>query len=114
MFTPYCAGRSLRALLEEGFNGVGDKVASCPPKHLNSVVNQMVNFLGVLQNERAGAQAFSSVDTYLAPFVHKYSEEVAQELAEIGATFDSEEEREAFIDKKTYKYLYQCVQNFLF
>jgi len=71
MFSGYCAGWSLRALLEEGFNGVPGKVESDPPRHLETVVAQMVNFLGTLQNEWAGAQAFSSFDTYLAPYVRK-------------------------------------------
>ncbi|MDP3962887.1 MAG: ribonucleoside triphosphate reductase [bacterium] len=71
MFTGYCAGWSLRQLLEEGFNGVPGKVESSPPKHLETAVAQMVNFLGTLQNEWAGAQAFSSFDTYLAPFIKK-------------------------------------------
>lgn len=65
----YCAGWSLRRLLHEGFNGVPGKVESSPPKHLRSALGQMVNFIGTLQNEWAGAQAFSSFDTYLAPFV---------------------------------------------
>jgi len=69
MFAGYCAGWSLRTLLEQGFNGVPGKIASRPPKHLTSALGQMVNFLGTLQNEWAGAQAFSSFDTYLAPFV---------------------------------------------
>nr|WP_084400132.1 ribonucleoside triphosphate reductase [Terrimicrobium sacchariphilum] len=69
MLSGYCAGWSLRALLAEGFNGVANKVESSPPKHLRTALGQMVNFLGTLQNEWAGAQAFSSVDTYLAPFV---------------------------------------------
>lgn len=69
MLSGYCAGWSLRTLLEEGFNGVPGKVDACPPKHLSSALGQMVNFLGTLQNEWAGAQAFSSFDTYLAPFV---------------------------------------------
>lgn len=71
MFSGYCAGWSLRQLLEEGFNGVPGKVESAPPKHLETAVAQMVNFLGTLQNEWAGAQAFSSFDTYLAPFIKK-------------------------------------------
>ncbi|MCX6738990.1 MAG: ribonucleoside triphosphate reductase [Candidatus Parcubacteria bacterium] len=71
MFSGYCAGWSLRALIEEGFNGVPGKVESDPPKHLETVVAQMVNFLGTLQNEWAGAQAFSSFDTYMAPFIRK-------------------------------------------
>jgi len=69
MLSGYCAGWSLRALLTEGFNGVPGKVEASPPKHLSSAVGQMVNFLGTLQNEWAGAQAFSSFDTYLAPFI---------------------------------------------
>ncbi|MFC1539250.1 ribonucleoside triphosphate reductase [Candidatus Latescibacterota bacterium] len=85
MLSGYCAGWSLKALLEEGFNGVPGKVEASPPKHLSSAVGQMVNFLGTLQNEWAGAQAFSSFDTYLAPFVRtdnmKY-DEVHQHIQE--------------------------------
>lgn len=88
MFSGYCAGWSLRQLLEEGFNGVPGKVESGPPKHLETAVAQMVNFLGTLQNEWAGAQAFSSFDTYLAPFVKK--------------------------DSLTYEQVKQCVQQFVF
>ena len=69
MLAGYCAGWSLRSLLEEGFGGVAGAVSSAPPKHLTSALGQMVNFLGTLQNEWAGAQSFSSFDTYLAPFV---------------------------------------------
>lgn len=69
MLSGYCAGWSLRQLLFEGFNGVPGRAESKPPKHLSSALGQMVNFLGTLQNEWAGAQAFSSFDTYLAPFV---------------------------------------------
>jgi len=69
MLSGYCAGWSLRSLLEEGFNGVPGKVEASPPKHMSSAVGQMVNFLGTLQNEWAGAQAFSSFDTYLAPYI---------------------------------------------
>ncbi len=69
MLSGYCAGWSLKMLLNEGFNGVPGKVEASPPKHLSSAVGQMVNYLGTLQNEWAGAQAFSSFDTYLAPFV---------------------------------------------
>jgi len=69
MFSGYCAGWSLRQLIAEGLGGVENKISSRAPKHLSTLVQQMVNFLGVLQNEWAGAQAFSSVDTYLAPFV---------------------------------------------
>ncbi len=71
MLSGYCAGWSLRTLLAEGLNGVSHKVEASPPKHLSSAVGQIVNFLGTLQNEWAGAQAFSSFDTYLAPFVRK-------------------------------------------
>lgn len=69
MLGGYCAGWSLRTLLAEGFNGVPGRAESGPPKHLSSALGQMVNFLGTLQNEWAGAQAFSSFDTYLAPYV---------------------------------------------
>ncbi|MDJ0806257.1 MAG: ribonucleoside triphosphate reductase [Gammaproteobacteria bacterium] len=71
MLAGYCAGWSLRTLLNEGLNGVPGKVEAGPPKHLSSAVGQIVNFLGTLQNEWAGAQAFSSFDTYMAPFVRK-------------------------------------------
>ncbi len=69
MLTGYCAGWSLRQLIEEGLGGVPGKITSAPAKHLATLCNQMVNFLGIMQNEWAGAQAFSSFDTYLAPFV---------------------------------------------
>jgi ribonucleoside-triphosphate reductase len=69
MFSGYCAGWSLRQLIAEGLSGVSGKISSKAPKHLSTLVQQMVNFLGILQNEWAGAQAFSSFDTYLAPFV---------------------------------------------
>ncbi len=88
VFAGYCAGWSLRQLLEEGFNGVPGKVESLPPKHLETAVAQMVNFFGTLQNEWAGAQAFSSFDTYLAPFVKK--------------------------DQMTYEGVKQCIQQFVF
>lgn len=71
MLSGYCAGWSLRQLIFEGFNGVPGKIESSPPKHLSSAIGQIVNFLGTLQNEWAGAQAFSSFDTYMAPFVRK-------------------------------------------
>ena len=71
MLAGYCAGWSLRTLLHEGFNGVPGKVESGPPRHMSSAIGQIVNFLGTLQNEWAGAQAFSSFDTYMAPFVRK-------------------------------------------
>ena len=69
MLTGYCAGWSLKQLIQEGLGGVPGKITSAPAKHLTSLCNQMVNFLGIMQNEWAGAQAFSSFDTYLAPFV---------------------------------------------
>lgn len=84
----YCAGWSIRQLLLEGLNGVPGKIYSAPPKHLSTVMIQLVNFLGTLQNEWAGAQAFSSFDTYLAPFV-------------------------AF-DKLSYKQVKQLIQQFVF
>jgi anaerobic ribonucleoside-triphosphate reductase len=71
MLAGYCAGWSLRTLLHQGLNGVPGKVEAGPPKHLSSAVGQIVNFLGTLQNEWAGAQAFSSFDTYMAPFIRK-------------------------------------------
>ena len=88
MLAGYCAGWSLRALLEEGFGGVAGAVSSAPPKHLTSALGQMVNFLGTLQNEWAGAQSFSSFDTYLAPFVR--------------------------IDGLTYDQVEQAIQEFVF
>jgi len=69
MLAGYCAGWSLRMLLTEGLNGVPGKVEAGPPRHFSSAVGQIVNFLGTMQNEWAGAQAFSSFDTYMAPFV---------------------------------------------
>jgi len=69
MLTGYCAGWSLKQLIQEGLGGVPGKITSSPAKHLSTLANQMVNFLGIMQNEWAGAQAFSSFDTYLAPFV---------------------------------------------
>ncbi|MFT3887611.1 MAG: ribonucleoside triphosphate reductase [Arachnia sp.] len=86
MLSGYCAGWSLKTLLIEGLNGVAGKVDATPPKHLTSAVGQMVNFLGCLQNEWAGAQAFSSFDTYLAPFIRKDGltyEQVLQSIQEL-------------------------------
>ncbi len=71
MFSGYCAGWSLRQLIQEGLGGVPDKITSMPARHLNTLIQQVVNFLGIMQNEWAGAQALSSFDTYLAPFVKK-------------------------------------------
>ncbi|NLZ18341.1 MAG: ribonucleoside triphosphate reductase [Desulfobulbaceae bacterium] len=86
MLSGYCAGWSLRMLLNEGFNGVPGKIEASPPKHMSSAVGQIVNFLGTLQNEWAGAQAFSSFDTYMAPFVRKDSlsfYEIRQNIQEL-------------------------------
>lgn len=88
MFSGYCAGWSLRQLIAEGLGGVENKITSGPAKHLSTLVQQMVNFLGVLQNEWAGAQAFSSFDTYLAPFVKA--------------------------DNLSYTEVKQCIQSFVF
>ena len=86
MLSGYCAGWSLRTLLTEGLNGVPGKVEAGAPKHLSSATGQIVNFLGTMQNEWAGAQAFSSFDTYLAPFIKKDNvpyEEVRQHIQEL-------------------------------
>ncbi|MBE6454611.1 MAG: ribonucleoside triphosphate reductase [Alphaproteobacteria bacterium] len=88
MLAAYCAGWSLKNLLHEGFNGVAGKAEAGPAKHLSAAVGQMVNFMGTLQNEWAGAQAFSSVDTYLAPYIRK--------------------------DGLTYKQVYQCMQELIY
>ena len=88
MLTGYCAGWSLRELLMDGLGGVNGKITSSPAKHLSTLCNQMVNFLGIMQNEFAGAQAFSSFDTYLAPFVK--------------------------VDEMGYKEVKQCIQSFVY
>ncbi len=88
MLTGYCAGWSLKQLIQEGLGGVPGKITSSPAGHLSTLCNQMVNFLGIMQNEWAGAQAFSSFDTYLAPFVK--------------------------VDNLTQKEVKQCVQSFLY
>lgn len=88
MFAGYCAGWSLRSLLEQGFNGVPGAIAARPPKHFSSAIGQIVNFLGTLQNEWAGAQAFSSFDTYMAPFVR--------------------------LDSMTYDQVEQCMQELIY
>lgn len=85
---PYCAGWSLKQLILEGLGGVPGKISSKPSKHLHTLCNQMVNFLGITQNEWAGAQAFSSFDTYLAPFVK--------------------------VDNLSYEQVKQCIQSFIF
>lgn len=86
MFSGYCAGWSLKSLLQQGFNGIPGKIACRPPRHFSSAVGQIVNFLGTLQNEWAGAQAFSSFDTYMAPFVrldHMDYDDVLQCMQEL-------------------------------
>lgn len=86
MLSGYCAGWSLRTLLHEGLNGVPGKVEAAPPRHMSSAVGQIVNFLGTMQNEWAGAQAFSSFDTYMAPFIRKDAmtyPEVRQHIQEL-------------------------------
>ena len=88
MLTGYCAGWSLKQLIKEGLGGIRGKMTSSPARHLSTLVNQMVNFLGIMQNEWAGAQAFSSFDTYLAPFVK--------------------------VDNLTYKEVKQCIQSFVY
>ena len=88
MLTGYCAGWSLKQLIKEGLGGVVGKITSSPAGHLSTLCNQMVNFLGIMQNEWAGAQAFSSFDTYLAPFVK--------------------------VDNLTYKEVKQCIQSFIY
>ena len=88
MLTGYCAGWSLKQLIQEGLGGVPGKITSSPANHLSTLCNQMVNFLGIMQNEWAGAQAFSSFDTYLAPFVK--------------------------VDHLTQKEVKQCVQSFIY
>ncbi len=88
MLTGYCAGWSLKQLIQEGLGGIPGKITSAPAAHLSTLCNQMVNFLGIMQNEWAGAQAFSSFDTYLAPFVKA--------------------------DNLTYKEVKQCIQSFVY
>ena len=88
MLTGYCAGWSLKQLIKEGLGGITGKITSSPAGHLSTLCNQMVNFLGIMQNEWAGAQAFSSFDTYLAPFVK--------------------------IDNLTYREVKQCIQSFIY
>ena len=88
MLTGYCAGWSLKQLIQEGLGGIPGKITSAPAKHLSTLCSQMVNFLGIMQNEWAGAQAFSSFDTYLAPFVK--------------------------VDNLSYKEVKQCIQSFVY
>ncbi|CUI30472.1 Anaerobic ribonucleoside-triphosphate reductase [Achromobacter xylosoxidans] len=86
MLSGYCAGWSLRQLLTEGFNGIPGKIEATPPRHMSAAIGQIVNFLGTLQNEWAGAQAFSSFDTYMAPFIRRDAmtyAEVKQSMQEL-------------------------------
>lgn len=91
-----------------------NRIESAPPKNLQAAVNQMINFLGTLQNEWAGAQAFSSFDTYLSPFVHKHMEEIREEIEKFGIQFEREEQKEKYIEENTYHYVLQQMQNFVF
>ncbi len=114
MLSWYCAWWSLRQLLEEWFNWVANKVESAPPKNFQSAVSQMVNFLWTLQNEWAWAQAFSSFDTYLAPYVHKYTEEITEEIDNFWMNFKNDQQKNKYIEEKTYKYVLQNIQSFIF
>ena len=114
MFCGYCAGWSLRELLEEWFNGMPNRIESAPPRNLQAAINQMINFLGTLQNEWAGAQAFSSFDTYLSPFVHKHRKELEENLENSQANFPTPEAKEKYLDEATYNYVLQQMQNFVF
>lgn len=114
MFCWYCAWWSLKDLLEQWFNWSDNRIDSSPAKNLQSAVNQMINFLWTLQNEWAWAQAFSSFDTYLSPFVHKYQKQIENELNLLKVKFSSKKEKESYIYKKTYEYVYQQMQNFVF
>lgn len=109
----YCCGHSLRSLLLEGFNGVEGKISSNPPKHLSSALNQMVNFLGTLQNEWAGAQAFSSVDTLLAPYVWIEREDIRKEMQNLGADVDSDDVKQK-IEEALTKRVHQLFQELIF
>src|SRR3546814_20578902 len=96
MLSGDCAGWSLRTLLTEGLNGIPGKIESSPPRHMSSAVGQIVNFLGTLQNEWAGAQAFSSFDTYMAPFIRKDAlshAQVRQYMQELIYNLNRSEER---------------------
>jgi len=113
LFCGYCAGWSLRQLLAEGFGGVPNRVDCKAPTHLSSAIGQMVNFLGTMQNEWAGAQAFSSFDTYLAPYVKKISLRIEQELTDAKSSLKGNE-RQRYIDEKTYEETKQNIQAFVF
>lgn len=91
-----------------------NRIESAPPKNLQAAVNQMINFLGTLQNEWAGAQAFSSFDTYLSPYVHKHMEEIRADIENFHMHFEDEVSKEKYIEEKTYHYVLQQMQNFVF
>lgn len=91
-----------------------NRIESAPPRNLQAAINQMINFLGTLQNEWAGAQAFSSFDTYLSPFVHKYRKELEENLENSQANFTTPEAKEKYLDETTYNYVLQQMQNFVF
>lgn len=113
LFCGYCAGWSLRDLLAKGFGGVPNRVDCKAPTHLSSAIGQMVNFLGTMQNEWAGAQAFSSFDTYLAPYVKKIALKIEKDLADTKSQL-SDKEREEFIYAETFEQTKQSVQAFVF
>ncbi len=113
LFCGYCAGWSLRALLAEGFGGVPNRVDCKAPTHLSSAIGQMVNFLGTMQNEWAGAQAFSSFDTYLAPYVKKMKLQAERELLESQSPLKGKE-RDEYIRDKIFHQTKQNIQAFVF
>jgi ribonucleoside-triphosphate reductase len=113
LFCGYCAGWSLRQLLAEGFGGVPNRVDCKAPTHLSSAIGQMVNFLGTMQNEWAGAQAFSSFDTYLAPYVKRIALRIEQELKESKSSL-GKKEQEQYLYEKTFEETKQNIQAFVF
>ncbi|MGE3279135.1 MAG: ribonucleoside triphosphate reductase [Candidatus Altimarinota bacterium] len=113
LFCGYCAGWSLRQLLAEGFGGVPNRVDCKAPTHLSSAIGQMVNFLGTMQNEWAGAQAFSSFDTYLAPYVKSIALRLEQELKKSKSSL-GKKEREQYLYEKTFEETKQNIQAFVF
>ena len=115
----YCAGWSLKTLLNEGFNGVDGKIQANAPKNFSAAIGQMVNFLGTLQNEWAGAQAFSSFDTYLAPFVRKLRYELEDDFLEafqLGCHegIPTEEAKNSWVEKRLRKEVMQQMQEFIY
>ena len=117
----YCCGWDLKRLLDEGLNGLKGHIDSKPPKNLSGAVGQMVNALGVLQNEAAGAQAYSSADTYLAPFVRELKKKIINEYTDVigmtGGTVDvniNADRLKAYVDEKLHKEVYQCIQELIF